>query len=250
MKFTLLGTGSVKGCPVYGCDCPACINTLMNPFLTRRSASATLESEGELILIDAGLTDLEDRFPAGTLRQILLTHYHMDHIAGLFSLRWGRALNIPVYGPDCDDAPVELIKHTGILDFTQAITPFARFLSAGIEITPLPLKHSRPTYGYQFRQNGKNVIYLTDTLGLPDETLTYLARDSIDVMIIDCSYPPNLENFPGAHNSLTDVIHLHEAIHPARTILTHIGHEMDHWMSTNTLPENIEPGHDGMVIMV
>ena len=81
MKFTLTGTGSVKGCPVYGCDCPACIKAIMDPFLCRRPASAILQSEGEQTLIDAGLTDLEERFPVGSLQQILLTHYHMDHIA-------------------------------------------------------------------------------------------------------------------------------------------------------------------------
>ncbi|MGB0360972.1 MAG: MBL fold metallo-hydrolase [Endozoicomonas sp.] len=208
------------------------------------------KSEGELVLIDAGLTDLEERFPPGTLRQILLTHYHMDHIVGLFSLRFGSSLTIPVLGPDCEGAPTELIKQSGILDFSQSLTQFASFCIAGIDITPLPLQHSRPTFGYEFHKNGKRVIYLTDTLGLPQDTLAYLSTIMIDVMIIDCSYPPNLQIKYGSHNSLTDVLQLHEMINPKRTLLTHMGHEMDHWMNTNTLPENIEPGHDGMIIMV
>lgn len=32
----------------------------------------------------------------GSLKGILLTHYHMDHIAGLFSLRWGENMQVPV----------------------------------------------------------------------------------------------------------------------------------------------------------
>jgi ribonuclease BN (tRNA processing enzyme) len=30
---------------------------------------------------------------------VLLTHYHLDHVQGLFPLRWGVGAPIPVYGP-------------------------------------------------------------------------------------------------------------------------------------------------------
>lgn len=248
MKFTLTGTGSVKGCPVYGCDCPACIRAVMDPFLARRPASATLESDGEVILIDAGLTDIEERFPPGSLKHIILTHYHMDHIVGLFSLRWGSGLKISLTGPDTSDAPAELLKHSGILDFSQTVTPFAPFTVNGVRVTPVPLSHSRPTMGYAFQRNGRTLAYLTDTLGLPDETLHFFAGNPVNVMIIDCSYAPDMADLPGAHNSLNDVLELHQRIQPSRTILTHIGHELDNWMNTNPLPKDIEAGHDGLVI--
>ncbi|WP_419536293.1 phosphonate metabolism protein PhnP [Endozoicomonas sp.] len=248
MKFTLTGTGSVKGCPVYGCDCPACIKAIMDPFLRRSPASALLESDGELILIDAGLTDIQERFPAGTLKQVLLTHYHMDHIAGLFSLRWGSAFKISVMGPDTSDAPVELMKHPGILDFSQTTTQFSPFSINGVKVTPVPLSHSRPTFGYVFERNGRTLAYLTDTLGLPDETLTFLTSNPLNVMIIDCSYAPDMSEPPGSHNNLKDVMELHQKIEPSRTILTHIGHELDNWMNANPLPKDIEAGHDGLVI--
>ncbi len=250
MKFTLTGTGSVKGCPVYGCDCPACIKAIMDPFLRRSPASALLESDGELILIDAGLTDIQERFPAGTLKQVLLTHYHMDHIAGLFSLRWGSAFKISVMGPDTSDAPVELMKHPGILDFSQTTTQFSPFSINGVKVTPVPLSHSRPTFGYVFERNGRTLAYLTDTLGLPDETLTFLTSNPLNVMIIDCSYAPDMSEPPGSHNNLKDVMELHQKIEPSRTILTHIGHELDNWMNANPLPKDIEAGHDGLVIML
>ena len=248
MKFTLTGTGSVKSCPVYGCDCPACIKAIMDPFLRRSPASALLESDGELILIDAGLTDIQERFPAGTLKQILLTHYHMDHIAGLFSIRWGSAFKISVMGPDTSDAPVELMKHPGILDFSQTTTQFSPFSINGVKVTPVPLSHSRPTFGYVFERNGRTLAYLTDTLGLPDETLTFLTSNPLNVMIIDCSYAPDMSEPPGSHNNLKDVMELHQKIEPSRTILTHIGHELDNWMNANPLPKDIEAGHDGLVI--
>ena len=54
VKVAFLGVGSVKGRPVYGCY-PTCVNASMDPFLTRRPASALLEIDGEQCLLDAGL---------------------------------------------------------------------------------------------------------------------------------------------------------------------------------------------------
>jgi phosphoribosyl 1,2-cyclic phosphodiesterase len=35
-------------------------------------------------LLDAGIPHLMDDWPAGSFQQFLLTHYHMDHVQGLF----------------------------------------------------------------------------------------------------------------------------------------------------------------------
>ena len=251
LKLTFLGTGSVKGCPVYGCHCPACIRAGMDPFRARRPASVQLELDGRRYLIDAGLPDLEERFAPGSLGGVLLTHYHMDHVAGLFSLRWGENLSIPVFGPDTSDPfAEELDKHPGIFEFSQKSRAFERFLLGSAEITPVPLQHSRPTLGYSIQYNNRHVVYLTDTDGLPETSLQWLQRKRPDDMIIDCSFAPGQEK-AGSHNDLDDVIRLHQQIQPGRTLLTHIGHEMDDWLEQpgHQLPKGIEPANDGMVIV-
>ena len=83
MRVTFLGTGAAGGVPLYGCDCPACARARRDPAHQRRPCSALLESGDDRILVDAGLTDLHQRFPAGSLSTILLTHFHTDHAGGL-----------------------------------------------------------------------------------------------------------------------------------------------------------------------
>ena len=250
LKLTFLGTGSVKGCPVYGCHCPACIRAAMDPLRARRPASVQLEWDGQRYLLDAGLTDLEERFAPGSLSAILLTHYHMDHVAGLFSLRWGENMSIPVLGPNDPEPVADLLKHPGILDFSRQLRAFETITLGAAEITPVPLQHSRPTLGYSIRYQDNHVAYLTDTLGLPEASIQWLKQHRPDDMIIDCSYPPGLTK-SGSHNDLEDVISLHQQIKPKRTLLTHIGHQLDDWLEQpgHQLPAGIELANDGMVIV-
>lgn len=99
MQLTLLGTGCAQQVPVFGCDCVICTQASVDPARRRKPCSAMLYYQGETTLIDAGLPTLDQQFRAGEIQRFLLTHYHMDHVQGLFPLRWGCGNKIPVYGP-------------------------------------------------------------------------------------------------------------------------------------------------------
>ena len=79
-----------------------------------------------------------EHHPAGSFQQVLLTHYHLDHVQGLFPLRWGVGASIPVYGPPDDAGCDDLLKHPGLLDFSHTVTPFVMFNLQGLRVTPLP----------------------------------------------------------------------------------------------------------------
>jgi hypothetical protein len=122
----------------------------------RRPCSAVVKFNNAVTLLDAGLPDLMTQWPAGSFQQFLLTHYHMDHVQGLFPLRWGVGEPIPVYGPPDEQGCDDLFKHPGLLDFSHTVEPFVRFELQGLRVTPLPLNHSssrlaicwsRPTAG-------------------------------------------------------------------------------------------------------
>ncbi|MBA4500827.1 phosphonate metabolism protein PhnP [Marinobacterium marinum] len=248
MQLTFLGTGDVRQVPVYGCDCPACSTARQDRRLRRKPCSALLEL-GELrILLDGGLTDLAERFAPGDLNAILLTHYHVDHVQGLFHLRWGLNDSIPVYGPDDRNGCADLLKHPGILDFRPPLTAFVPFQLDELKITPLPLQHSKPTFGYLFEHDGQHLAYLTDTVGLPEKTECFLQNfDNLEV-VIDCSQPPRPEP-PRNHNDLNLVIEIHTRLHSRRTWLTHIGHEMDAWLIDNGLPTGLYVAQDGQTLV-
>ncbi|MCT7654074.1 hypothetical protein MBH78_03345 [Oceanimonas sp. NS1] len=90
MRLTLLGTGAAGGMPLYGCDCVDCRRSQADPGLGRMPCSALLEWGEHRLLLDAGLPDLHRRFAPGSFDGMLLTHFHVDHVQGLFHLRWGR----------------------------------------------------------------------------------------------------------------------------------------------------------------
>lgn len=189
MRLTLLGTGNAAQVPVYNCDCLACIRAQTDLRYQRGPCSALLEFDDSRWLIDSGLTDLSQRFSPGSLKGILQTHYHADHAQGLLHLRWGQGIRIPVLGPPDPDGFADLYKHPGILDFSRTLKVFEIINLDGLQLTPVPLIHSKLTYGYVFAKEGKRFAYLTDTVGLPTDTEDYLKAETIDVLVLDCSFP-------------------------------------------------------------
>jgi len=239
MHFQFLGTGNAQQVPRYGCDCPACKRARCITTYRRTPCSAKIDIGDQVILIDAGQVDLTERFPSGKINTILLTHYHMDHVQGLFHLRWGTGNKIPVIGPDDSNGCDDLYKHSGLLDFRPSPKAFEPFSLFDISITPLPLNHSKPTFGYFFNFPDKSLVYLTDTLGLPEDTLQFLQNNTPDIFIIDCTYPPK-EN-PKGHNSLNEALDIIATIKPKTAYLTHISHDLDAYLleNPNRLPDNV-----------
>lgn len=97
LTLTLTGTGGAQGVPAWGCECAACARARRSPQYRRQPCSGVVKFNDAITLIDAGLHDLADRWSPGSFQQFLLTHYHMDHVQGLFPLRWGVGDPIPVY---------------------------------------------------------------------------------------------------------------------------------------------------------
>jgi phosphoribosyl 1,2-cyclic phosphate phosphodiesterase len=247
LRLTLLGTGNAAGMPLYGCECTYCLKVRDDPSLQRTSCSALLEVGEQRYLLDAGQINLCERFPSGTLAGIFLTHFHPDHVQGLFHLRWGIGQTLPVYTPPDAEGCLDLYKHPGILDFSPQ-RKFESFKLADIVITPVPLLHSKPTFGYVFRHADQRIAYLTDTKGLSPGTAAFLADLSLDLMVIDCSYVPGSNNM--GHNNIDDVLLIDEQVRPNHTVLTHVGHDLDIWLLTNQtrLPSHIIVGKDGMTV--
>jgi len=243
MRLTLLGSGNAGGMPLYGCNCARCAYVELNTELWRGPACALLEVEGNKYLIDAGLMDITDKYPAGSLSGIFLTHFHPDHVQGLFHLRWGIGDKIPVYCPPDNTGCADLFKHTGLLYF-QKQKKFISFALDYLKITPLPLIHSKVTFGYLFEHNEKRIAYLTDTKGLPPKTLSWLQEQPLDLLVIDTSFSPLQES--SGHNNLNDTLAIHSQLQPKRTILTHISHEFDVWLNQNgnILPKSVKVAHD------
>ena len=249
MKVTFIGTGDAGGTPLYGCDCVACERARSNPEL-RRSTSCVLVESGETqVMIDAGVNDFCERFPAGSLDAVLLTHYHLDHVFGLFRARWGTGHKLKVFGPPDSQGCDDLYKHPGILDI-KALDG-SRIEIGSLAIQPVVLAHSKPTLGYLLSSGESRFAYLTDTCGLPPATLESLRAFKPQAAAIDCTHPPRVPE-PGAlrgnHNDVTLALECLDGFKPGRAFLTHLSHHFERWHMENpaALPANVTAARDGM----
>lgn len=247
MQLTFLGTGGAQQIPVFGCYCSACQRARQQPAFRRGSYSAMLRYQKETSFIDAGLPTLGERFSAEEIQRFWLTHYHIDHVQGLFPLRWGCSKPIPVYGPPDPQGCDDLFKHSGILDFQPPPAPFQPIVLAGLRITPLPLNHSKPTFGYLFQSPSHSLAYLTDTVGLPEKTADFLRTQALDLLVMDCSHTPQTRA-PRNHNDVNLALEIHQCLRPARTLLTHASHQLDCWLMSHSLPGGMEMAYDNQVV--
>lgn len=249
MFLTLLGTGDARQVPVYNCACAACDSARLDPSRRRGPCCALIECGSQRWLIDSGLTDLSERFAPHSLSGILQTHYHADHAQGLLQLRWGQGLSIPVHGPDDPEGLADLYKHPGILDFSQPFAAFERRQWGPLAVTALPLNHSKPTFGYLLEVEGRRIAYLTDTLGVPEDSCQVLLQSSLDLLVLDCSSAPQPQA-PRNHNDLTRALEVIERLQPGEAVLTHIGHNFDAWLLDNpdALPAGVSLAYDGRLL--
>lgn len=146
------------------------------------------------------------------LNDILLTHSHMDHIAGLPVLLdtvyrvGGTAPRI--HG---SQATIEVLKHDlfnnrlmpDFVSLSQAMTPFLslheitpqRPTAVGRYIvTALPVKHTVPTLAYLIDDRSSAVAIITDTVPVP-EVLEPLARwPRLKAVFLEASFPSTMND--------------------------------------------------------
>ncbi|MDD2832828.1 MAG: phosphonate metabolism protein PhnP [Methylotenera sp.] len=247
MRLTFLGTGSTSAPPLFGCECDICKGARAVISMVRKPASALIEAGETRLILDAGLHELGDKFPSGSFAAILLTHFHPDHVQGLFPMRWGVGEPISVFCPPDNEGCADLFKSPGILKF-QPVHKFEAFQVGEVTITPVPLIHSKPTLGYCVEDGATRIAYLTDTIGLPPATLDFLKRWRPTHLVLDCSYPPR--ELPKNHNDFTLALQTIADVTPEQAYLTHIGHELDAWLLANSdaLPRGVVIARDGMSI--
>lgn len=226
MEFRFNGTGDSAQVPRFGCGCVACTRARVFTNLQRGPCSAEVRVDGKRYLLDAGRMDLALSCEIERPAAFLITHYHADHVQGLFHLRWGSGESIPVYGPKDAHGCADLHRNSGVLDFQPGLKPFKPIKLDSLTVTPVPLKHSKPTLGYCLDDGGTRLAYLTDTFGLPVETERFLNSWEPDVVVLDACHPASYMT-PRNHNTITQALDIITRLNPPRAYLTHISHDLD-----------------------
>jgi phosphoribosyl 1,2-cyclic phosphate phosphodiesterase len=260
VKITLLGTGGSAGLPQIGG--PDGRGDWGNadphePRNRRTRASIVIQtSDNKNILVDTG-PEMRLQLTANAIARIdavIFTHTHADHIAGLDDIRiLNRILDAPM--PAYASPLVwEDLKHRFDYAFRpitgsfygrpvlqdNIIIPGKTIDILGLRIKTIDQDHG---YGRSLGLRIGNAAYCTDVVRMDDAQLA--ALQGLELLIIDCF--SHAHNHP-THAGLPHVLAWVAALRPARTILTHMGPEMDYATLAATLPPGVEPGYDGMVL--
>lgn len=152
--------------------------------------NATIISAGDqTFLIDAGISCKQivqrmDKagFKPEDLCGVLLTHEHIDHVAGLPV--FNRKYKLPIFA---NEATWRNFSKRHELDRTSCRLLPRQMVSGGMKVTSFAVPHdAAATVGYVFEYADTRCVYLTDVGFITDEVKQ--ATDVSDVMILEANH--------------------------------------------------------------
>ncbi|MET0248032.1 MAG: MBL fold metallo-hydrolase [Sphingomonas sp.] len=254
MKLRILGSGTSSGVPRIGNDWGACDPA--DPRNRRSRASILISTDTTRILVDTSPDMREQLLAADTidLDAVIWTHDHADHCHGMDDLR-------------------QVAHHTGraipgfarpfTLDQLRTRFAYAFFGRGGYEATvdgaELPdaltigditvrvadQPHGGITSaGLRFESHGTSIGYATDFNVMTNE-MRGIYRD-LDLWVVDA-----LRHAPHpTHPHVGATLGWIGELGPRRAVLVHMDNSLDYATLAAELPPGVEPGHDGLEIVL
>jgi len=195
---------------------------------TGNTPCVLIRSRDHDILLDAGYGVAKgDRYLSGSRPvRLFLSHFHIDHIAGLHTLAKFRfPEGLCIYGQPGTREILESIIRS---PFT---VPFERLpyqvriveLEEGCHAEPFPtecryLVHPVPCFGYRFTLEGKTIAYCTDTGYC--ENAVRLGRDA-DLLITECAFRSGQDTSDWPHLRPEDAVRIAREAGAKRLALMH-----------------------------
>jgi phosphoribosyl 1,2-cyclic phosphate phosphodiesterase len=258
LRIRVLGCGGSTGVPSLGgvdgrgdygvCD-PA------EPRNLRTRSSILIEAPEGNILVDTG-PDMRAQLLANAIPRVdavIFTHAHADHITGLDDVRLlNRIIDKPLMGFATEATRAELLHrfdyafkpwtppgfYRPVIDM-QTVTPGDTLRVCGASVRIFEQDH------HVMRTLGLRIgsfAYSTDVVRLDEAA--FAALQGIDIWLVSCfQRAPHL-----THAHLDLVLEWRKRLGVRRTVLTHMGIDMDWAWLTANLPGDVEPAFDGMIL--
>jgi phosphoribosyl 1,2-cyclic phosphate phosphodiesterase len=284
MKF--LGTGASEGIPNPFCSCPVCENARRSggPDIRMRSAFRVTDE----VQIDYGPDTFAQSVILGnemrTLKHLLITHAHDDHLAmfelALPGMVYGNIQNqLHVYLTENNFRMLEVFdgiafegkkgffseKLAGKVEFVKL--EYGREYEIGdLRVTPVQASHAcffgSCGANYLLRlPDGKKLLYAVDTALYHEETIKTLRNAALDYLIAECTCG-SLDRHDPNHMNINDCNALFESLYrvdaitqKTRVYLTHFSHkqsfshaDMEEYYRSRPTPCPVSVAYDGLTI--
>ena len=220
----------------------------------RSRCSAWVQQDDFSLVIDVGPEFRLQSIYAGIthIDAVLITHEHMDHIAGIDDLRmynYVQKNSIPVYttasaaqsiktrfhylfGAERYPGSTRIDLHN--IDKPVQIGPFS--------ISAIPAKHGAlDIIGFKIN----DLCYLTDVKELPKESITQL-KDTKVLILSALRWEPEHPT----HLCIPDAVDLITGLDIPEAYLIHMSGQTKHSLSNNKLPDHIKLAYDQQTIYI
>jgi len=252
MKITFLGTGTSMGVPVAGGFGQE--NLDGDPRNERYRCSVWVQTGDLSIIIDAG-----PEFRLQTIRSgvqkidlLLITHEHMDHIAGLDDVRsfnYVQKDSIPLYSTEKAIKSIKKRfdylfgddKYPGSASFDMNIIR-DKMMIKDTAITPLPVVHGKTgVNGYRIN----DFSYITDVKYIPEKTRT-LIRGSEVLVLSGLRWAPSHPT----HLTIPEAVEVANELDIPMTYLIHMNSFVNHSETNKKLPPNVRLSYDMLEVKI
>ncbi len=278
MKLRFLGTGTSVGVPQIGCTCATC--TSKDPRDRRRRTGCYVTAGDVAFVIDTPPEFREACLQYGVSKvdAVLISHCHMDHVAGFDDVRRFNTINGTKVACDPNSPgangrtwkiigkPMNCYAAAETIADMQHVFPYIStkpnakglfrpliqfkavqrpFRIGSVKVTPLDVPHGPKTFGFLLEEDGGGRIgWVSDCSALPPKVLGKLR--GVDAMVLNC-----LRERPHpTHLNLAQSLAYAKAIGAKKTWLIHMCHDVKHAEFERLLPRGVRLAYDGLTISV
>lgn len=204
MEITILGSGAWDGVPSLFCQCRVCT------YASEHANSKENRSRPQLrVATDKGCFYIEispdirrqHQPEDGHLAGFLVSHWHYDHLYGVFELDAWADIVAPstpkIYCPAGVSSHID--AHASFVRLqTIPVDSHKMFELIGVKITPIAVRHMFSleanvpeqdlvnTYAYLLEHEGKRAVYMADFFDVPQSSLPLI--HNVDALITDGTY--------------------------------------------------------------
>jgi phosphoribosyl 1,2-cyclic phosphate phosphodiesterase len=251
-KVIILGSGTSQGVPVIACECVVCASKDLKDKRTRSSVLIQVGNENYVIDTGPDFRFQMLREKVKTLRGVVFTHEHKDHVAGLDDVRAFNHMESRPMEVYCTDRVEQALRQEFHYVFSEERYPgipkveLFRIddeqidLRNNLTLIPINVMHYKmPVKGYRFG----DFAYITDAKKIQEHEIKKVL--GVKTLVINALH--RSEHL--SHFNLEQALDFINIVNPERAYLTHISHLFGrHKEVEMELPKNVFLAHDGLAL--